>query len=210
MIIIGVTGSIGSGKSTVINMLKDMGIPVHYADRVVADLLCAKGIAVRQLGKMFPEAMEVDDEGYAYINRDELGKIVFRDREKKQQLEKFLHPLVKANSDEFTEAMKLCGHKMVALEIPLLFETGRDKEVDFTVCVVCSHDHRKERTLVRSGMTSEKFDAIVSGQMKDKEKQELANYVILNDGELDETRAHLEKVIFDIQTKVSKMTGLKS
>jgi dephospho-CoA kinase len=208
MIVIGVTGSIGTGKSTIISMLKDMGVPVHDADHAVATMLAPRGIAVKTVGKTFPEAFDVDAEGYAFINKEELGKIVFHDRDKKEQLENILHPLVKIDSDNFVNEMKVCGHNIVALEIPLLFETGREEDMDFTICVSCSPEQQKNRVMQRKGMTSEKFDAIVAGQMTDREKTERADFVIMNDGNREDTREQLANIIERIKSRVSKISGV--
>lgn len=195
MITIGVTGSIGMGKTTITNMMKDMGIPVHNADAAVAEFLGADGIAVKAVKELFPETVSKDADGADLIDKDELGKIVFYDRSKKEQLEQILHPLVKTDSDRFVNEMQKQGHEIVAFEIPLLFETQRDKDMTCTICVSCSKEHQKERILERPGMTSEKFDAIVAGQMIDSEKRSLADYVLLNDGNFDDARENLERII---------------
>ncbi len=191
MLVIGVTGSIGMGKTTIANMLRDMGVPVHDADISVAKFLRPGGIAVRTVGEMFPEALVHDEIGAAYIDKTALGKIVFNDRVKKKKLEDYLHPLVKTDTDVFIKKMSERGHKIVAMEVPLLFETGRDKDVNLTICVSCSPEKQKQRTLERTGMTSEKFDAIVAGQMLDAEKRQKADYVLLNDGDFEEARQKL-------------------
>lgn len=195
MLTIGITGSIGVGKTTLAHMIRDMGIPVYSADEAVSGLLAPEGAAVKKVVEFFPSTLIRDKNGAAHIDKEELAKIIFFDREKKQKLEEYIHPMVRSDANMFIENMKEHSHNIVTLEIPLLFEAGWDKHVDVTVCVSCSLENQKKRVLTRPGMTSEKFDAIVSGQLTDKEKQERADYIILNDGDLEETRQNLENVI---------------
>ncbi len=201
MIVIGVTGSIGMGKSTVAGMLKEMGVPVHDSDASVHKLLGPDGAAVETVAQMFPEALATDAGGRHFIDRQILGRSVFADRSKKKQLEDVLHPMVRAESDAFKEEMRQKGHKMVALDIPLLFETGGEKRVDVTICVSAPKDVQRERVLARPNMTSEKFDRIVAGQLPDAEKRKRADYVIETVGELDETKRQLQKIIDVIAVK---------
>lgn len=195
MIVIGITGSIGMGKTTVSNMLREMNIPVHDSDAAVHRLLAGAGAAVVPVGTAFPEAMKNDETGVAYIDRQVLGRIVFADRNKKRELEDILHPLVRAESDRFKEEMKKRGHSIVGLDIPLLFETGGEDRVDVTICVTASPEVQRDRVLARSGMTSEKFDRIVAGQLPDMEKRKRADYVIESDKSLDETRQQLTRIV---------------
>lgn len=195
MIVIGITGSIGMGKSTVAGMLGEMGIPVHDSDAAVHFLLGTDGAAVETVGKAFPEALAQNAEGKNFIDRQILGRSVFADRHKKKELEDILHPMVRAQSDAFKEEMKKRGHTMVALDIPLLFETGGEKRVDVTVCVTAPKEVQKERVLSRPGMTSEKFDRIVAGQFPDAEKRKRADYVIETDKGLEDTKRQLQKIL---------------
>jgi len=195
MIIIGITGSIGMGKTTVADLLREMSIPVHDSDAAVHFMLDAKGAAVAKVAQMFPEALKRNDESEDYIDREILGHIVFIDKDKKDELENYLHPLVKEASDNFKKQMAAKGHKIIGFDIPLLFETGGENRVDFTVCVSAPKEHQSERVLARPGMTSEKFKAIVSGQLTDAEKCKRANFVIKNDCDIEHARAQVKKVI---------------
>jgi dephospho-CoA kinase len=195
MIVLGITGSIGMGKTTVANMLREMGIPVHDSDASVHFLLGPDGEAVAEVGKVFPEVLKVDDKRCGYIDRPALGRIVFGDRKKKKALEDILHPMVRAESDNFKSEMKKRAHKMIALDIPLLFETGGEKRVDVTICVSAPEDVQRERVLSRPGMTSEKFDRIVAGQLPDYEKRKRADYVIESVNSIDDTRQQLQKIV---------------
>nr|MBU6475779.1 dephospho-CoA kinase [Alphaproteobacteria bacterium] len=128
--VIGLTGSIGMGKTTAAAAFRDMGIPVHDADAAVHALLAAGGAGVKAVSAAFPETLETDDRGNACIDRKALGRIVFGNDTHKKKLEDILHPMVRAASDAFVAAMKEKGHDLVVLDIPLLFETGGEKRVD--------------------------------------------------------------------------------
>jgi dephospho-CoA kinase len=195
MIVIGLTGSIGMGKTTIAHMMREAGIPVHDADAVVHFLLAAGGLAVPMVSQKFPQAAKIDDKGATYIDRQSLGRIVFADRTKKRELEELIHPLVRAESDTFKEEMEKRAHKMIALDIPLLFETGGEKRVDVTVCVSAPIEIQRARVLDRHGMTADKFDRIVAGQLPDTEKCKRADYVIENGGDIEATRVQLNKIL---------------
>lgn len=201
MIVIGITGSIGMGKTTAANMLKEMGIPVHDSDASVHALLGPDGGAVTAVGAKFPDALQKDAAGRSFIDRQVLGRIVFGDRQKKRELEEILHPLVRAESDAFKEEMRKKAHKIIALDIPLLFETGGEKRVDVTICISAPKDVQRERVLARPGMTSEKFDRIVAGQLPDAEKRKRATYIVESDKGFDDMRKQIEKIVDRIRSR---------
>ncbi|MFH1158149.1 MAG: dephospho-CoA kinase [Pseudomonadota bacterium] len=201
MIVIGITGSVGMGKSTAAQMLRDMGIPVHDSDAAVHDLLKANGRAVPAVGKKFPEALKTNAAGESYIDRQILGRSVFEDHRKKKALEEILHPMVWEESEAFMERMKKEKHRIVALDIPLLFETGWEKRVDVTLCVSASPDVQRRRVLERPNMTSEKFDRIVAGQLPDAEKRKRADYVVDTDKSLDDMREQLRQIVGKLKAK---------
>lgn len=204
MIVVGLTGSIGMGKTTAAAMLRDMGIPVHDADEETHRLLGANGGAVTPVVRAFPETLKIDAEGRPYIDRHILGRIVFADRAKKRILEEILHPMVRAESDAFKKEMRRAGHEIVALDIPLLFETGGEDRVDVTICVTASPEVQRERVMARPGMTKDMFDKIVSGQMTDSEKRERADFILETDKGLDDTRLQLQKIIDKIASRGGK------
>jgi dephospho-CoA kinase len=201
MTVIGITGSIGMGKTTAAEMLRDMGIPVHDSDATVHWLLGPKGKAVDAVGRQFPEALVNNPAGDYFVDRKVLGRIVFADRRKKKTLEEILHPLVREESDKFVAAMKQKAHDIVALDIPLLFETEGEKRVDVTICVTAPPELQRERVLARPGMTSAKFDRIVAGQLPDTEKRKRANYVVESDKGFDDMRKQLNKIVDTIRAK---------
>ncbi len=201
MIVIGLTGSIGMGKTTAATMLRDMGVPVHDADATVHQLLGPDGAGVETVGALFPDAMRENAAGQKYIDRAVLGRDVFMDRHLKKQLEEILHPLVRTESDRFKDDMRKSGHEMVVLDIPLLFETGGEKRVDVTICVTASEHIQRERVLARHGMTAEKFDRIVAGQLPDAEKRKRADFVVDTEKGLEDTRQQLTKILDRIRAK---------
>ncbi len=201
MIVIGLTGSIGMGKSTVAEMLRDRGVPVHDADAAVHRLLGPGGGGVGVVGQEFPSVLTVDHEGVAQIDRAALGRIVFADRDAKKKLEELLHPIVRGQSDLFVAEHRRQGTEMVALDIPLLFETGGEKRVDVTLCVSANAAAQENRVLARAGMTRDKFDRIVAGQMPDAEKRKRADYVLATDQSLAETAADLDRLLEEMRKK---------
>jgi dephospho-CoA kinase len=199
MIVLGVTGSIGMGKSTVSNMLQEMGIPVHDADATVHKLLAAGGKGVQPVAALFPDALAQDANGQDMIDRAALGKIVFADPAKKKQLEDILHPMVRDDSAAFKAEMEKAGHKVIVFDIPLLFETGGESRVDAVLCVSAAADVQKARVLARPGMTEERFNHVLSQQMPDAEKRARADYVVTTDISFDDTRAQLKTVLEKLQ-----------
>lgn len=175
MIVFGLTGSIGMGKSTAAKMLKLMGIPVHDSDAAVHAALGPKGEAFEEVAVTFPEAW---DKKKRLIDRKKLGDIVFSDKEELRKLEAILHPLAEASQKKFLHAMKRKGKRAAVLEIPLLFETGADRRVDYTICVSVPHIIQRRRVMARKNMTEEKFQRILSSQMPDAEKQAHADFIV--------------------------------
>jgi dephospho-CoA kinase len=181
MIIIGLTGGIGMGKSTVSRQFALLGAKVCNADECVHKLMSAGGAAVPEIEKYFPEAVinsPSPRRGEGYIDRKTLGQIVFADKKKLKVLENILHPLVQKMENDFILRGKKLGAKLVVLDIPLLFETGREKRVDFTVAVSAPTFIQRQRVMARPGMTAEKFERIIASQMQDLEKRHRADFVI--------------------------------
>ncbi len=198
MIVLGVTGSIGMGKSTVSKMLMDMGIPVHDADAAVHKLLAVGGAGVAPVGAAFPDALARDDAGRDYIDRAALGKIVFADAAQKKVLEQILHPMVQADSAAFKAEMQQKGHKLAVFDIPLLYETGGENRVDSVLVVTAPAEVQKARVMARPGMTEERFNHVLSQQIPDADKRARANYIVTTDISLDDTREQLKKIVDQI------------
>jgi dephospho-CoA kinase len=173
MIIIGLTGSIATGKTFVAKCFAKLGAKVFYADEVVHDLLTYGGKAVRHVREAFPESYE---EGC--INRKKLGAIVFSSNDKRHKLESIMHPLVAKEREKFLEDAKKKKISVVVLEIPLLFESRIKTVCDYVVVTVVDQKIQKARALDREGMTEERFNAINKLQMDSDEKARRANFVI--------------------------------
>ncbi len=193
MLIVGLTGGIGMGKSAVARTLKSFGLPIYSADEAVHALLGAGGAAVKKVAKIFPEAVRDDA-----IDRRILGKLVFGDREKLKALENILHPLVHKAEQNFLRAARREKCPMAVLEIPLLFETGAEKRCDVTLCVTAPKAVQRARVLHRKGMTAEKYKAIVAHQMPDAEKRRRADYVVPTGVNHAVTRKRLRAIIDEI------------
>lgn len=175
MIVFGLTGSIGMGKSTAANMLKLMGVPVHDSDIAVHEALGPKGEAFEEVAVTFPDAW---DKRKRLIDRKKLGDIVFGDKAELRKLEAILHPLAAASQKKFLQEMKRKGKRAAVLEIPLLFETGAERRVDYTICVSAPPVLQRRRVMARKNMTEEKFRRILASQMPDGEKQARADFIV--------------------------------
>lgn len=189
MKIIGLTGSIAMGKSTVADFFKQAGIPVFSADDAVHQLYKSEP-AVSLIARVFPSVVE-DGE----VNRLKLSEILINDHEKLQSLEKIIHPLVQKKEKEFIERAHQQGKKLVVLEIPLLFETNGEKRVDSIVVVSATRAIQKERAMIRQNMNEGKFAFINTRQMSDKEKRKRADFVIDTGKDLENTREQVFYVI---------------
>lgn len=173
MIVLGLTGSIGMGKSTAAKMLRMMGVPVHDSDKAVHEALLSKGSAYDAVAKLFPSAA-----GRGGIDRKKLGGIVFSDKAALKKLEAVLHPAAQASQQKFVRAMQAKGKKIAVLEIPLLFETGAEERVDYTITVTSPPAIQKRRVLKRKNMSEEKFKSILASQIPDAAKQAQSDFVV--------------------------------
>ncbi len=174
MVILGLTGSIGMGKTVAGNVLRRLGIPVYDADAEVHDLLGPGGAAVALVEAVFPGVAR----GGA-VDRQELGGRVFGDDEALGRLEAILHPMVRRRQRCFllTAALRRCP--LVVLDIPLLFETGGEKRCDYSLLVTAPAFVQRQRVLARPGMSEEKLAAIRGRQMPEVEKRRRADFIVL-------------------------------
>lgn len=172
-IVIGLTGSIGMGKSTVTAQFEHLGAATSNADSIVHQLLGKGGRAVADVAQAF-NGVEKD----GAIDRQALGKLVFADDAKLKKLESILHPLVVAEETRFVAAARAKGVDVVVMDIPLLFETGAELRCDATVVVTCPELIQRQRVLARPGMTEEKFRQILLHQMDNREKCARADFVV--------------------------------
>ena len=188
MIVLGLTGSIGTGKSTTAAMFQDLGVPVHDADATVHDLY--RTDAVAPVAERFPEALKD-----GAIDRKALSAVLAQAPERFRELEAISHPLVRAREQAFLDAQRRNGSALVLLDIPLLYETGGEKRVDKVVVVTCDPETQRQRVLARPGMTAEKFELILSRQMPDAEKRRRADFLIDTGRGLEAARKQVEEVI---------------
>ena len=189
MIKVGLTGSIGMGKSTVAAMFADHGAAVWDADAAVHRLYGVGGAAVGPVGERFPGTV-VD----GAVDRAALSRQVIDDPDALRELEAIVHPLVGIDRAAAIDDAAARGLEMIVLDIPLLFETGAAPFFDAVVVVSAPYAVQRERVLSRSGMTPEKFAAILDKQTPDEEKRERADFIIDTGGTLEETRALVRDV----------------
>ncbi|MET3589057.1 dephospho-CoA kinase [Bartonella silvatica] len=182
MKIIGLTGSIAMGKTTVAGFFRQAGVSVFSADEMVHKLYDSEKTC-SLIKHIFPDVIE-----NGKINRVKLSEILINDDKKLQKLEKIIHPLVRTKEEEFVETARQQGEKLVVLDIPLLFETKSEKRVDFVVVVSAPLTMQKERAMIRPNMSEEKFAFISSKQMSDEKKRERADFVIDTGKDLENTR----------------------
>lgn len=173
MIVIGVTGSIGMGKTAVAQQFHALGAAYFCSDAAVHQLLAPHGAAVKQVAEAFPGALVA-----GHINRERLGKQVFGDERLRKKLEAIIHPLVVTEQQQFLQRAKQQGAEFCVLDIPLLFETGAEGRCDVVVVASAPLFIQKRRVMARPGMTEEKFKAILSSQMPDSEKRKRADFMV--------------------------------
>ena len=173
MIVLGLTGSIGMGKSTVAKMFAEEGAPSFDSDAAVHALYAPGGAAVAQVEAAFPGV--VRDGG---VDREALSARVVGDAAALRRLESIVHPLVRKAQAEFLKASRAAGAKYVVLDIPLLFETGGERRCDAIVVVTAPADVQRARVLARSGMTEERFAMIHVKQVPDREKRRRAHLLV--------------------------------
>lgn len=190
MILIGLTGSIGMGKSTVAQMFAEEGAPSFNSDDAVHALYAPGGAAVAPVSAAFPGVLK--DGG---IDRTALSAQVVNDTAAIKRLEAIVHPLVAQAQQDFLAKQRAAGVKAAVLDIPLLFETGAERRVDKVVVVSAPAEIQRARVLARPGMTEEKFEQLLARQTPDAEKRERADFVIDTSGELDATRDQVRAVL---------------
>lgn len=195
MLILGLTGSIGMGKSTTAAMFEAEGVPVYDSDAAVHALYAAGGAAVAPVEAAFPGVV-VD----GAIDRARLSAKVVGDPEALAKLEAIVHPLVGAHRIGFFEKAQAEGRDIVVLDVPLLFETGGQRSVDKVVVVSAPPEVQRARVLARPEMTPEKFDAILARQLPDAEKRARADFVIDTGQGVEHARAQVRDLLTLLRT----------
>lgn len=175
MIIIGITGSIGMGKSTIASMLKFFGIPIHDSDLEVKGLIETNPLVLKKIKKNLPEVIDIID-SKEIINKEKLSKLIFNDIKCKENLEKIIHPLVNKKRKMFLK--KYESKNIVGMDVPLLYETGLNKICNYIFLALTSEANQAKRVLKRKNMTKEKFESIKENQWSDEMKKEQKPYII--------------------------------
>ena len=176
MIIIGITGSIGMGKSTIASMLKFFGIPIHDSDLVVKGLIETNALVLKKIKKNWPEVIDITD-SKEIINKSKLSEIIFNDIKCKENLEKIIHPLVNKKRKMFLKKYEF-KKNIVGMDVPLLYETGLNKICNYIFLALTSEENQAKRVLKRKKMTKEKFISIKENQWSDEMKKEQKPYII--------------------------------
>ena len=188
MLVLGLTGSIGMGKSTTAKLFAEAGVPVYDADAVVHELY--EGEAASAIEAAFP-GTTADGK----VDRAKLSARVVHDPAAMKQLEEIVHPMLGASRRKFFEAAEASGAPVVVVDVPLLFETGGEKRVDAVVVVTTSPELQRERVLARGSMDDEKLDSILARQMPDAEKRKRADFVVDTSHGLDPVRERIRDIL---------------
>ena len=199
MKILGLTGSIGMGKSTTAKLFAEAGVPVYDADATVHRIY--QGEAVPAIEAAFPGTTSDGK-----VDRAKLSAKVVRDPAAIQRLEQIVHPMLRSYHQKFLDDAEQAGAPVVVMDVPLLFETGGEKRVDAVVVVTTAPEVQRERILARGTMTAEALDAIMARQLPDAEKRQRADFVVDTSHGLDPVRGRIR----DILAEVVKMTQRRS
>ena len=200
MLLVGLTGSIGMGKSETAKMFAKLGIPVYDADAAVHAIYEKGGAAVEPLRAEFPDAI-VDDA----VDRVKLSKLVLNNKDELKKLESIVHPLVGATQLQFLKDASDANAAMAVLDIPLLYETGGEARVDAVVVVSAPADVQRARVLERPGMTVEKFEQILAKQVPDADKRAKADFVVETDKGLDHAFEQVQRITEDLKSWEAKV-----
>jgi dephospho-CoA kinase len=200
MFILGLTGSIGMGKSTTAGFFREAGVPLHDSDAVVHRLY--EGEAVAPVEAAFP-GVAVDGR----IDRARLAAQLVGKPEAIKQLEAIVHPLVRARSQRFVAEQGARAARVIVLDIPLLFETGGEKNVDATVVVSAPAEVQRARVLGRAGMSAEKLDALLARQMSDADKRARAHFIVDSSRSFDSARAQVHGILRAVSALPGRRIG---
>jgi len=191
MIILGLTGSIGMGKSTTAKLFEEAGVPVYDADASVHRLY--EGEAAPAIEAAFPGTTVAGK-----VDRNRLSAKVVHDPAAMKQLEQIVHPMLGASRQKFFDQAEQSGAAVVVVDVPLLFETGGEKRVDAVVVVTTSPENQRARILARDNMTAQKLDAILARQLPDAEKRKRADFVVDTSHGLDPVRVAIRDILAEV------------
>jgi len=191
--VLGLTGSIGMGKSTTAKLFAEMGIPVYDADAMVHRLY--EGEAVAAIEQAFPGSTSG-----GRVDRQKLSAYVVADAAAMKRLESIVHPMLRAHEAAFLTQAEKDGAEVVVLDIPLLFETSRESRVDAVVVVTTTPEIQRERILARPNMTPEKLEAVLARQLPDAEKRRRADFIVDTSNGLDDVRQQIRAILKKLDT----------
>ncbi len=191
MLLLGLTGSIGMGKSTTARLFAEAGVPVYDADATVHHVY--ENEAVPLIEAAFPGTTE-----HGRVDRQKLSAKVVHDHDAMKRLETLVHPLLRAHQDRFLADAEKSGAAVAVLDVPLLFETGGDKRVDAVVVVSTAPHVQRERILARDNMTLEKLEAILARQVPDEEKRARADFIVDTSHGLEPVRAQIRDILAQV------------
>jgi dephospho-CoA kinase len=197
--VLGLTGSIAMGKSETARLFAEEGVAVHDADAAIHRLYAKGGAAVEKIAAVFPDAVK-----NGAVDRTALSRLVADDPDALRTLEALVHPLVAEERDAFLAAAQARGDDVVVLDIPLLFETGAEAELDAVAVASAPGAVQRDRALSRPGMSEEKFEALLKRQMPDVEKRGRAHFVIVTDKGLEHAREQVKMILAVIREKIHK------
>ena len=188
MLVLGLTGSIGMGKSTTGKLFVEAGVPLYDADAEVHKLY--EGVAVPAIEAAFPGTTS-----NGKVDRQKLGELVVHNPAAMKQLEQIVHPMLGAGRQKFFEEAERAGAPVVVVDVPLLYETGGEKRVDAVVVVTTTPEIQRERILGRDNMTGAMLDTILARQLPDAEKRKRADFVVDTSHGLDPVRARIRDIL---------------
>jgi dephospho-CoA kinase len=191
MLILGLTGSIGMGKSTTAKLFAEAGVPVYDADAIVHEVYA--GEAAPAIEAAFP-GTTIDGK----VDRARLSAKVLHDPAAIRQLEQIVHPMLRSYHQKFLEDAERSGAPVAVMDVPLLFETGGEKRVDAVVVVTTSPENQRERILARGTMTPEAFDSILARQLPDAEKRKRADFIVDTSHGLEPVRAQIRDILAEV------------
>lgn len=190
MIRIGLTGSIAMGKTTTADVFRDLGVPVHDSDEAVHRLYMAGGAGAAAIATIAPAAVGPDG-----VDRRALAKLIAADRDLLPKIEAVIHPLVRIDREQFAQVQAAKGAQVIVFDIPLLFETNSEKDVDQVIVVSTTEIEQRRRALARPGMTPEKLSRILALQLPDAEKQRRADIIIDTSISIDDVRQQVTAIL---------------
>jgi len=197
MFILGLTGSIGMGKTTTARLFAEEGVPVHDSDAAVHAMY--EGEAVAAIEQAFPGTTAAGK-----VDRQKLGAKVVNDAEALKRLEAIVHPLVRQSETRFLESARARGESIVVLDIPLLYETGGEKRVDAVVVVTAPAEVQRKRVLERPGMTPDKFAGLLEKQVPDAQKRARADFIVDSGHGIEPAREQVRQILREVATLPKK------